>query len=135
MKTLLITLGLISIAFLSLNTPVFADYGQYGQGCNPTYGNYGQVNCGTGTLLINKTVQNPNTNQFVDNITSNTAVFIPGENVNFQINVTNSGSASLNNVTITDNLPGYLNYASSDGSYNSSTRVVSINVGTLTPGQ
>lgn len=129
MKKLLLTLGLISTAFL-VPQSVLAD-GQYN--CSTVaYGGYGGNNCVSGTLSINKTVQNPANNQFVDNLDSSNP-YQPNQDVTFQITVSNTGTATIYNVVAKDMLPNYIDYATSSGSFDGS-KTITFNVGQLNPG-
>lgn len=102
MKKSLILGTLISfVAFLIVVTPVFAD-----TVCQPIYG--GGEQCLSTQWFINKMVLNPVTNTYVDNLTLSDPKFNPGDTVQFRIQVTNTGSASLGIITVTDTLPQYI---------------------------
>jgi uncharacterized repeat protein (TIGR01451 family) len=58
----------------------------------------------------------------------------PSTNVNFTINVTNTGEVTLNPVQVVDTIPNGLDYVSSNGTHVGNT-VTWTNVGPLTPGQ
>ena len=55
---------LLLVLALGASTPAYADYGA----AQPTT-----------TLLVNKTIFNPQTNQFVENITVDKQAFLPGQ--------------------------------------------------------
>lgn len=115
------------IIFSGAVSPVLAD------SCQPIYG--GGVSCPSTNLVINKTVQNPQNNTFVDNLGLNDPKFSNGNTITFHIQVTNSGSTSVNNVQVKDTLPSLVNFTSADqsGSYDSTNRVVTWSAGTLNP--
>jgi len=133
MKKLLITLGLISTGFL-LPSTVLADGTANCTTSYGGYGGYGAGNCVNGNISINKTVQNPANNQFVDNLGSNDAKYNPDQQVNFKLTVSNTGNAGVSNVVVKDVLPSFLDYASSDGSFDANSKTVTITVGQLNPG-
>lgn len=63
-------------------------------------------------LLINKMLQNPQTNQFVDNLSVDQFQFLPGQEVNFRITVKNTSTNTLTNIKVTDTLPAQLTFVS-----------------------
>ena len=72
-------------------------YGQ--ENCTPIYG--GGVDCPEeDQLTVDKTVQYPETNSFVDNITINDRRFVSGEYVVYQLTVKNTSNEELHNVQV-----------------------------------
>lgn len=63
-------------------------------------------------FLINKKIFNPQSQQFVDNLSRDQYLFIPNQTVDFQLVVTNTGNTDLFNFEITDQLPAQLSYIS-----------------------
>ncbi len=104
-------------------------------GCVPVYG--GGVSCPRpAEVLLNKTVRNPATGVYVDNIlpTDNTN-YLPGAIVPFHIKVQNSGDETLSLVTVTDSIPSFTDYSSIDGaenpSYDTNSRKLTFTVSNL----
>ncbi|MDO8638747.1 MAG: hypothetical protein Q7R43_04165 [Candidatus Daviesbacteria bacterium] len=64
------------------------------------------------TFLIDKKIFNPQTLQYVDNLSRDQYLFIPNQTVDFQLVVTNTGNQDLNNLDVTDQLPAELSYVS-----------------------
>lgn len=126
---------LLPIFAIHLTKPmlVFAD-GVYGQnGCVPVYG--GGVQCPrVGQALINKTVRNPSTGIFVDNLGPSDPKFRPSWLVNFRITVQNTGDQTLNNVKVTDTLPDFVDFTSGPGSFDPNSKTLTFNVTNLTGG-
>lgn len=91
--------------------------------CQPIYGG-GQTCVTAGNLLIDKKVQNPSNQLYVDNLGVNDPKYSPDQTVNFQINITNTGSQTLNKVTVKDILPSYVSYVSGPGSYDANTNTL-----------
>lgn len=100
-KTIILSTA-VAVAFLLAAPFAFA-----ATTCTPLYGG-GQSCIQTGNLLIDKKVQNPQNNAFVDNLGVNDPRYAPNQNVNFEITVTNTGTATFNTVTIQDTLPKYV---------------------------
>ena len=121
----LLTLGII----LMMNThPAFAQTPT--PTCQTVYG--GGVTCNVnGTLAIDKTVENPQTGSFTNNLLQDEYIFGTAENITFRITITNTTSGNISNIHILDTLPTNLDYVSSDGTFNSQTRTVSIPDATL----
>jgi uncharacterized repeat protein (TIGR01451 family) len=128
MKKIALFLGIALIVFA--NTSVSAD--QYGCG-----GQYGSDCTSNNSILLDKTVGKPvstkggTTVEYVDNLSSSDYSFKPGENVFFQLKVKNTSNVVLNNVTVKDTLPSYLNALEGPGSYDSVNKVITIDVGSL----
>lgn len=105
-------------------------------GCVPVYG--GGVSCPRpAEVLLNKTVRNPATGVYVDNIlpTDNTN-YLPGAIVPFHIKVQNSGDETLSLVTVTDSIPSFTDFSSIDAgaensNYDSNTRKLTFTISNL----
>lgn len=138
MKKSLIFLTLFS-AFLTLNAgSVFADSGVYGQ-----YGQYGSPSPSL-SILIDKKVSTPNpattkggavSYNYVDNLTPADPRFKPGAAVMFQLRVKNTSTVTLNDVIVKDFVPSYLEPIEGFGSWDASSRMISMNAGTFAPGE
>lgn len=102
--------------------------------CQPIYGG-GQTCVQVGNILINKTVQNPQTGAFVDNLNINDPKFAPAVAVKFNITVTNTGSSTINKTTVKDTLPQFVSFVSGPGSFDSNTKVLTFDVGNLAAGE
>src|SRR5579871_1302574 len=96
----------------------FADSTTTVQNCQPIYGG-GQTCVQSGNLLINKTVQNPQTGQFVDNLGVNYPEFGPNQSVTLQIALTNTGGSTLSNINVQDIFPQFVAFISGNGNFNS----------------
>ncbi len=102
--------------------------------CQPIYGG-GQTCVQVGNLLINKTVQNPQTGVFVDNLNINDPKFTPTSSVTFHITVTNTGGSAINKTIVKDTLPGFVSFVSGPGSFDSNTKVLTFDIGNLGVGE
>ncbi len=78
---------------------------------------------------------NPQTGSFVDNLGLNDPKYSPGQEVTFQINVTNTGNSSLSNINVTDIFPQFIDFVSGPGNFNQTTRNLSFSIDTLSPNQ
>lgn len=115
------------VIFLTNIGSVNAD-GAYGQsGCVPVYG--GGVQCPrVGQVLIDKTVRNPATGIFVDNLLPADPRYRPGNLVTFRLAVKNTGDEKLDKVTVTDIFPQYVDFTSGPGNFDSNTKTLKFDV-------
>lgn len=104
-KTLILSFA-VAVAFLLSAPAVFA------ANCQPVYGG-GQICSQNVNLSVNKKVQNPQNNSFVDNLGVTDPHYAPNQNVSFEITITNNGD-STTDVTLNDLLPQFTTL--SDGS-------------------
>lgn len=102
-----ITKNLIVFSFITVATLFQATAANAATTCTPVYGG-GQSCIQSGNLIIDKKVQNPQNNAFVDNLGVNDPRYAPNQNVNFEITVTNTGSATFGTVALEDTLPKYV---------------------------
>ncbi|OGH23342.1 MAG: hypothetical protein A2958_00250 [Candidatus Levybacteria bacterium RIFCSPLOWO2_01_FULL_38_13] len=102
--------------------------------CQPIYGG-GQTCVQVGNILVNKTVKNPQTGAFVDNLNINDPKLLPLSTVTFQITVTNTGSGNLSKITVKDTLPSFVTFVSGPGSFDRNTKVLTFEVSNLGAGQ
>ncbi|MBI4057874.1 DUF11 domain-containing protein [Candidatus Microgenomates bacterium] len=98
--------------------------------CQPVYGG-GQTCVQVGNVLINKTVKNPQTGAFVDNLGVNDPKFSPDQQVPFQLTVTNTGSSTLSKVTVKDTLPQFVDYVSGLGTFDQASKTLTFEVSDL----
>jgi|SRR3989344_727306 len=102
--------------------------------CQPIYGG-GQTCIQVGNLLVNKTVKNPQSGAFVDNLSVNDPKYAPSSTVTFKITVTNTGSGNISKATVKDTLPNFVTFVSGPGSFDANTKVLTFEVGNLGAGQ
>jgi uncharacterized repeat protein (TIGR01451 family) len=98
--------------------------------CQPIYGG-GQTCITTGNISINKTVINPQTNQFVDNLSINDPRHQPGFITTFQIAVTNTGNASISRIRVSDIFPQYVTFSSGTGNFDNNTKTLTFEISNL----
>lgn len=129
-----ITFLLSGLLFLGAVSGAYAA-GTYGtQNCQPVYGG-GQTCVTTEKIVLNKTVRNPQTGSYVDNLTLNDPRYFGGQSVNFQLTITNSGNDNLSEVLVSDTFPNYMKKISGPGSYDSKTNTISFKVLNLAAGE
>src|SRR5581483_4411285 len=118
---------LFSIFSLLLARSAYADVV-----CQPVYGG-GQTCVTTGNILVTKTVQNPQTNQFVQNLGTNDPRFSGDQTVTFQISVTNTGGQTISQTAVKDSLPGFVNVRAGGtaGTFDKNTKTRTLTVGLL----
>ena len=128
----IITIFVSTLLFASASGSAFADGST---NCQPIYGG-GETCVQVGNISINKTVQNPSTGQYVDNLGINDPKFSPTQTVNFQITVTNTGGTGLSNIVVKDVLPQYVDFASAPNmSFDSNTKTLSVTIDNLGPSE
>lgn len=88
-----------------------------------------------GQISINKMVQNPTNNQFVDNLNMSDTHFLAGQNVTFRLQVTNKGGSDLNNILVTDTLPDFIDFVSGPGSFDAGSKTLTFSIDKLGPSQ
>ncbi len=124
-KLILLGLSLILVSLFSA-PKALAD-------CTTVYG--GGTSC-TNTFTIQKFVQGPNGGNYVNSFSINDPKFSPGQNVNFQIVVTNTGSQNIPSMTVTDTLPQFVSFVSGAGStFNSSNNTLTFTATNIGAGQ
>lgn len=124
----LMFLGTVSVANAA---GIYGAYGEYGaSNCQPVYGG-GQTCVSTEKVVINKTVKNPQTGAFVDNLSLNDPRYLGGQSVTFQLTVTNTGNADLASVDVSDVLPNYVEKVSGPGSFDAKSKTLSFKVQNL----
>lgn len=87
------------------------------------------------SISIDKSVRNPQNNQYVDNLSGATATFLPGQEVNFRLMVRNNSSSEITNVSVRDKLPEFVDFVSGPGSYNQNTKEINFTIDRLAPGE
>ncbi len=122
-------------AFAAGNSTVYGGYGGYQSPCKPIYGG-GETCISKGNISLNKTVMNPSTKEFVDNLSlSNDAKYADGQDVTFKLTVTNTGDKTLKEVQVMDTLPSALKFTAGPGTYDSKTKTVSFKTFDLKAGE
>ena len=94
----------------------YGGYGSYGvQNCQPIYGG-GETCVTSNKILLNKTVKNPQTGMFVDNLSINDPRYGTNQSITFQLTVTNTGDSVISQATVTDQMPSYVTNVTGPGS-------------------
>ncbi|HVZ11853.1 MAG TPA: hypothetical protein VG965_02380 [Patescibacteria group bacterium] len=119
------------VLFGSVATSAFAS-GE--SNCQPIYGG-GQVCQNNLKFTINKLVQKPGTNNYVDNLTINDPRYNPSTNVTFKISITNTGNTEIDNLNVVDNFPQYLTFVAGVGNTNVGASQINFTIGKITAGQ
>ncbi len=99
--------------------------------CQPIYGG-GESCIQTGKVAINKTVRNPQTLQYVENLNAQDPKYSPGQTMQFQITVKNTSNTPIRNIEIKDRLPQYLDCASEAANQcNNTTKIIAFTIDNL----
>lgn len=129
MKKFLFSFGLFAIYYLLFTMSAAADVV-----CQPIYGG-GQTCVQTGNILINKTVANPKTGAFVDNLSINDDKFLQDQTVTFQLAITNTGGATLSTVNIKDIFPKEVNFVAGPGNFDPNSKTLTFQTQNLNPNE
>ena len=97
---------------------------------NYIYGGVGRP----GQILVDKTIKNPISGEWFDNLDSSLVVFSAQNIIDFKIKVKNTGDKKLSNINITEILPPYVDFLSGPGEYKSDSRELSWSIGELEAG-
>src|SRR5689334_2814534 len=81
--------------------------------CQPIYG--GGTACQPTSIVVSKTVLNPKTNTYVHDLGIADPQFHPGDNITFQIAVTNTGSENIGPVRVADVFPAAVTFVQGQG--------------------
>lgn len=101
--------------------------------CRPSYGG---ADCPGQNIIVDKTVKNPDTNGYVDNLGVNDPKYAPTEVVSFTLKVTNPTNQTLKNVVVTDTLPAELTYVDGlNAQYDSAARRITFTIPELKAGE
>lgn len=91
--------------------------------CENIYGG-GQTCVSKGAIDIDKKVRDPKTGSFVDNLFVSESKHRAGDQVIFEIKVTNTGDATLSSVEVKDIIPQYTTFVSGPGSFDANTKTL-----------
>jgi len=101
--------------------------------CTTQYG--GSTTCVPTDLVINKTVENPVTHGFVDNLTTTDPTFTPDSLVTYHLTITNNSGQTFDPVNVKDILPPYMTFYAGPGTFDASTNSVSFQLNNLIAGE
>lgn len=98
--------------------------------CQPIYGG-GQTCITTGTISVNKTVMNPQTNKMVDNLGINDPKYGPEYIVTFQLAITNTSNSVISQIDVRDTIPQFMNFSAGPGNFDQSTKNLNFRIENL----
>lgn len=105
----------------------------YADGCTNQYGS--TVECPPNNIVVNKKVRSAtNVNVFVENITSRDPAYMPGEEVEYDVAVTNTSNANFATVTVIDVFPEEVEFVSGPGRYEKEFRKLTYEISDLKAG-
>ncbi|MBI2051837.1 DUF11 domain-containing protein [Candidatus Roizmanbacteria bacterium] len=120
----------VTTFFLLLFTAVSASAQQYGPYQAPA----------APSILVEKMVGKPTitkggvtTSDFVDNLSPSDPRFRSEQEVDFRVSVKNPTDTMLNNVVVKDFLPDFVTVLEGPGSFDASSKTITVSVGTLAP--
>ena len=121
MKKLFATFFTLVIGTWLLALPVKAD-------CVGQYGQYGQP-CDSYSIIVDKMVAKPGTENYVDNLSVSDPRFAPGQTVLFKVTIKNTSTTTFGGMTAKDFVPDYLTPIEGPGNFDSTTRTISWDAG------
>lgn len=127
MKTLTVTFAIVLTALLLAPARIFADE------CTTQYG--GTTTCTSTSITINKQVQNPANNTFVENLGSTDTTFSADQHVLFQLTIKNTGTQNFSTVTVKDTFPNELTFGGGPGTFDKSTNTLTFTLDNLNAGE
>lgn len=101
--------------------------------CEQQYGG-GEI-CYEGELRLDKTVKNPSTGSYVDNLFSSDPNFSANQEVWFRLTIKNTGSDNLNDIEVKDRFPNYVLFVSGSGNWNDADKTLTWTIDHLSPGE
>lgn len=102
--------------------------------CQYVYGG-GQTCIQKGKVILNKTIQHPESAKLVDSLSITDAKLLVNQTVTFHLTLTNTDKKIINNITVTDTIPQYLTFVSGDGKLDEIKNTVSFTIDKLNPGE
>jgi uncharacterized repeat protein (TIGR01451 family) len=126
MKRTIVTLTTLFIGILLTTGVVFADP----KNCLPIYGG-GETCIQDKDFTIDKRVQNPGNQQFVDNLGVNDPTYAPGDTVTFALTVKNVSKNAISNIKVTDTYPKFLDFVSGQGKFDQTKRTLTFSIAKL----
>jgi len=134
MNKSILKVSAISLTLLALSSGVSLAAGttNYGSNqCQPIYGG-GDSCVKTPSVEINKTVKDPKSGSFVDNLSVSDAKYRSTETVTFKLSVKNTTGSVVNNVVVKDILPDYVDFVNGiGGKFDANTNTLVITIDTL----
>lgn len=124
---------LIATAVLALTLGIAPRVSANGT-CTDQYGSY--VNCPSNNIDINKKVRYPtNPSVFVENLTDRDASYSPGDEVEYDVAVTNTSNDNFATVTVIDVFPGVVTFVSGPGRYETNNNKLTYELSNLKAGE
>lgn len=134
MKGLFILTVLSLLFTASVGSVSASNYGSYTNPCHPVYG--GNNPCPQpGSLIINKTVANPQNGTYVDNLGVDDPKYPADSVVSFQLTIINNSTATVKNAIVTDTFPQFVSFNSGAGSFDKNSKTLSFEVAELKAGE
>jgi len=94
-------------------------------GCGGQY----ESPCQSYSILVDKMVAKPGTENYVDNLSVSDPRFIPGQTVLFKVTIKNTSTTTFGGMTAKDFVPDYFTPIEGPGTFDSTTRTISWDAG------
>ncbi len=119
-------LGITCLFALSAPT-AYAGSSGGSQQCQAIYGG-GESCTQFGQITIKKTVKNPQTGVFVNNLGTNDAKFVPDSDVTFKLTVSNNSNTDVSGVTVKDVFPQFVSFTQGIGTFDNNTKTLTFTI-------
>jgi len=85
--------------------------------------------CQSYSLIVDKMVAKPGTENYVDNLSISDPRFAPGQTILFKVTIKNTSTTTFGGMTAKDFVPDYLTPIEGPGTFDSTTRTISWDAG------
>lgn len=119
----------LTVSALSAGSAFAASSGG-SQECQAIYGG-GESCTQSGQIKVNKTVKNPQTGVFVENLGTNDARFTSDSEVTFKITVANTSNTAVTNVTVKDVFPQLVSFTQGVGKFDNNSKTLTFTIDKL----
>jgi uncharacterized repeat protein (TIGR01451 family) len=86
-------------------------------------------------IMIDKSVFNPSSNSYVDNLSVTQHNFLPGQEVKFKLVIKNTGDKDLWSIDVSDKFPKEVEFVSGTGNYDKNSHTLTFKVDGLKPNE
>lgn len=126
MKKLALIIGFLLVAAFAAKSSYASSYGS--EECQPIYGG-GETCASASKFILDKKVLNPvktkgGVESYVDNLFIKDSKYTSGQNIKFQLVVTNTGDSAISELALSDILPSYVDFVSGPGTYDANARTL-----------
>ena len=131
-KAIILSIALLTFVGISAGS-AYASYGSVA--CQPIYGG-GQTCLTSDKIVLDKKVLNPSSSKgkiqaFVDNLSVNDPKYFAGQNIKFELTVTNTSDSTIPEITVSDTFPSYVEFVKGSGNFDSGSKTLTFKIPNL----